>query len=199
MMNKTSRQAAFRLDPLFADDGPQVRRCDAPGCTAAGEYRAPKSPDRLNDYHWYCLEHVRAYNEAWNYCASLDDDAVERMVRADTCWQRPSWPFGSWQAAENRMRDRIRRSYGAGDEFPGGHGRSGHHTGEGAHSARSEEDRALGVLDLTPPVDFATIKARYKALAKRYHPDINGGSREAEERLKSINWAYTTLRSAYAA
>ena len=55
------------------------------------------------------------------------------------------------------------------------------------------------MLDLSPPVDFATVKARYKALAKRYHPDINGGNREAEERLKSINWAYTTLRNAYAA
>ena len=44
------------------------------------------------------------------------------------------------------------------------------------------------------PVDFVAIKARYKALVKRHHPDANGGDREAEERLKVINEAFTTLK-----
>jgi len=32
-------------------------------------------------------------------------------------------------------------------------------------------------------------------LAKRLHPDVNGGDAEAEERLKRINLAYATLRA----
>ena len=32
------------------------------------------------------------------------------------------------------------------------------------------------------------------ALVKRHHPDANGGDREAEERLKVINEAFTTLK-----
>ena len=85
-------------------------------------------------------------------------------------------------------------------EAPGGSsGRSGSDSAD--HAARtptSEEDRALAALDLRPPVDFSEIKARYKSLVKRHHPDANGGSREAEERLKSINRAYSILKAAMA-
>ena len=38
------------------------------------------------------------------------------------------------------------------------------------------------------------LKTRYKELAKLNHPDRNGGDKEAEERLKLINEAYTTLK-----
>ena len=44
------------------------------------------------------------------------------------------------------------------------------------------------------PVKMDELKARYHALAKRHHPDANGGDRGAEERLKSINLAYAALR-----
>jgi len=39
------------------------------------------------------------------------------------------------------------------------------------------------------------LKTRYKELAKQHHPDANGGDRGAEERLKTINLAYATVRS----
>ena len=39
------------------------------------------------------------------------------------------------------------------------------------------------------------VKTRYKELAKRHHPDANGGDRAAEERLKTINLAYAALRA----
>ena len=38
------------------------------------------------------------------------------------------------------------------------------------------------------------MKSRYKDLARRHHPDANGGDRSAEERFKTINVAYTALR-----
>ncbi len=49
-------------------------------------------------------------------------------------------------------------------------------------------------MDLTPPVTEDRLKARYKELVKRHHPDANGGDKEAEERLKLINQAYSTLK-----
>ena len=33
----------------------------------AGQYRAPKSPDVLDDYYWFCRDHVREYNLKWNF------------------------------------------------------------------------------------------------------------------------------------
>ena len=49
-------------------------------------------------------------------------------------------------------------------------------------------------MDLLPPVTLDEVKARYKSLVKQFHPDANGGDRDAEERLKLINDAYTTLK-----
>ena len=37
------------------------------------------------------------------------------------------------------------------------------------------------------------VKARYKELVKRHHPDAHGGDKAAEEKLKTINIAYAEL------
>ncbi len=49
-------------------------------------------------------------------------------------------------------------------------------------------------LGVARTADAAEIKAAYRKLALRYHPDRNAGSREAEERFKEISEAYATLR-----
>ncbi|WP_404325924.1 J domain-containing protein [Aerophototrophica crusticola] len=55
------------------------------------------------------------------------------------------------------------------------------------------------MLGLDPGSDFATVKRRYRELAKKHHPDANGGSKQAEERLKTINQAYNTLKASLGA
>jgi len=40
----------------------------------------------------------------------------------------------------------------------------------------------------------AELKKKFRKLAMQYHPDKNPGDKEAEERLKLINEAYTTLK-----
>lgn len=42
-------------------------------------------------------------------------------------------------------------------------------------------------------VDVDQIKAAYRELAKKYHPDLNVGNPQAEERFKDINEAYRVL------
>jgi DnaJ-class molecular chaperone len=56
------------------------------------------------------------------------------------------------------------------------------------------EQQALRVLELKPGVTWDEVKARYKGLAKQLHPDANGGDKSAEERLKLVNQAYSTLK-----
>jgi DnaJ-domain-containing protein 1 len=61
-------------------------------------------------------------------------------------------------------------------------------------SAPPELRDALHTLDLPWPVSMDDVKTRYKELAKRHHPDANGGDKASEEILKSVNLAYATLR-----
>ena len=56
--------------------------------------------------------------------------------------------------------------------------------------------RALEALGLDDSANAEAIKARYKELVKRHHPDANGGDRSREEKLREIIHAYRTLRAA---
>ena len=167
-----------------SDDELAPRRCDSPGCDLAGEFRAPKSRDRLRDYYWFCLDHVRAYNSAWNYYAGMSDAEVEVERRADTYWHRPTWPF----SGDGARTDSLNDGFGLFEEETGAQERR-----KQAFSATAPELAALAVLNLSLPVTRQEIKSRYKELVKRHHPDTNGGSKDAEERLKAINRAYETL------
>ena len=189
MDRRRGRFSLFKFDAQ-----PKLRACDHPGCSESGDYRAPKSRSEPGQYYWFCLTHVRAYNSGWNYFAGLSDAEVERILRHDTVWERPTRPLGSWHVHERRLRDRLAREFGGRDNGNGEDERMG----GGAVCAHNEEDKALAVLNLKRPVDPATVKARYKSLVKRHHPDANGGSREAEEMLKVINRAYAVLKASFA-
>ncbi len=52
------------------------------------------------------------------------------------------------------------------------------------------------VLGVSPGATDDEIKAAYRTLAKKYHPDLNGGSASAEAKMKEINEAYTELMKA---
>jgi curved DNA-binding protein CbpA len=54
---------------------------------------------------------------------------------------------------------------------------------------------AMDTLHLPHNSTLIEIKARYKELVKRFHPDANGGDRGAEERLKQVIKAYGVLRA----
>jgi hypothetical protein len=191
------RNRARVADHRFYDQPrPAMRACDHPGCTGEGEHRAPKGRDRLNEYYWFCLDHVREYNKAWDYYAGMSADQIEREVRKDTTWQRPTWPMGYWRVQEKFLRDRA--MHGFGFEFGRDPGKDqGEEQAERRRTARTPEEEALTVLELSPPVDFPRIKARYRELVKIHHPDANGGDRAAEEKLKQINQAYNTLKACY--
>ncbi|MEQ9054143.1 MAG: molecular chaperone DnaJ, partial [Roseovarius confluentis] len=44
-----------------------TRVCEKEGCNEPGKYRAPKAPDVLDDFYWFCKDHVREYNNTWNF------------------------------------------------------------------------------------------------------------------------------------
>lgn len=175
-----------------------TRACDMPGCEGCGEFRAPKSRTRLNDYYWFCLEHVRAYNASWDYYAGMKPEQIESEIRNSTTWDRPTWPLGKrgGAAGPRRPDPSMRDNFGFFDDDPADPARS---AGPKRRASTPAEELALSVLDLAYPITMEDLKTRYKLLVKRHHPDANGGDKAAEERLKIINQAYTTLRAVLSA
>ena len=183
----STRPRAYAPDP----DAPG-RACDIPGCPEPGEYRAPKSRDTLNDYHWFCLEHVRAYNASWDFYKGMTPGQIEQQTRYDTAWQRPTWPLGTngkRSFDETDLRDPL-------DLLQTGQIKRAQKGQPRSPEARMPQEmrEPVQTLGLEWPVSMDVLKARYKELAKRHHPVANGGDRAAEERLKTINLAYAAVR-----
>ncbi len=138
------------------------------------------SRNQLDHYYWFCLEHVRAYNAQWDFYKGMSSAQIEAHMRADQTWQRPSWPLGAGLSIHDPL------------------GLLGKEKcAEPPPKPVSAEEAALTLLGLPPYSPFSEIKARYKSLVKQLHPDANGGDRQAEERLKEVNRAYSTLKTAY--
>lgn len=187
------------IDPVFAaEPEPPARLCDHPGCAAGGDFRAPKSRLELHRYLWFCLDHVRAYNLAWNYYAGMSDSEIEAEIRRDTVWQRPSWKLGERHGPGPRVHDAF--GFYAGKDRDRGRRANGNGNGyarDAAARAASACGQALAVFDIEPPFTPVRLKARYKVLVKEHHPDAHGGDKAAEEKLKIINQAYATLKASY--
>lgn len=49
------------------------------------------------------------------------------------------------------------------------------------------------VLGIARDASADEVKKSYRRLAKQYHPDVNRGNKDAEERFKQISEAYTIL------
>ncbi len=185
-MDRPATEPLFDFSP---DGAPAVRRCEHPACAETGQHRAPASRERLTDYLWFCLEHVREYNSAWDFFRNMSEAEIEQVRRGDSVWQRPSWPFSNgFHQAEAEVYDKLRRGFGA--------GRSGSRPAA-KKKPPSPTEQALTTLDLAPSASFTEVKTRYKKLAKKLHPDANGGDTQAEDRLKVINQAYATLKKAF--
>ena len=171
--------------------------CDHPQCQKIGQFRAPKGRLREGEYFCFCMEHVKEYNQTYNYFKDMNDDELVKYQKDSTIGHRPTWSMGVKRGArgfreDQTAADRMRDPFGM---FSNGAARS--------RAPRHPESRAgiaqrkaLATLGLDESADAKTIRARYKELVKRLHPDSNGGDRSREEKLREIIQAYKQLRTA---
>jgi hypothetical protein len=177
---------------------PLQRDCEAIDCSQNGLYQAPKKDGTSNHqspdtWHWFCLKHVRLYNQEWNYFAKMTEAEVQESWRKDVTWERPSWPLGSWhrkkwQGYEQKL---ANQQYGDPfglfeDEFSA--------SPSAIQTLQPEEHEALKLLGLSFPFTEKQLQTAYREMVKKHHPDVNQGCTKAEEFLKQINHAYTTLK-----
>ena len=76
------------------------RPCAVPGCPEAGEFRAPASDgDRSGHdgprWRWLCLEHVREFNQKYNFFSGMSADEIADAQRPYAGWERETRAFSS--------------------------------------------------------------------------------------------------------
>ena len=177
--------------------------CEWPGCNAAATHRAPKGRTRENEYWRFCLGHVREYNHSYNFFAGMSTADIAKYQKDAVTGHRPTWKMGMNGGRPTSRSHSARFSpHLDGADDPLGLFRHFGARADGEHLRRREsrvihnaERKALDVLGLEPEATAHDIKAKFKALVKRHHPDANGGDRSTEDRLREIIQAYNYLKS----
>jgi len=176
------------------------RECEQEGCKKSGQFRAPKSPDNVDEFVWFCTEHIREYNKKWNFFENHTQAEFEDQVEADKVWGRPTQPFkdGMSQGHGNPEGQAFKR-FGFDDPYEvlGANGTLNPSEAAGNIRARrlpSTERKALEILDAKDTMSKAEIRKAYKSMVKAMHPDLNGGRRDDEDRLAEVVWAWEQIK-----
>jgi curved DNA-binding protein CbpA len=175
--------------------------CDWPGCREDATHRAPKGRLREGEYWRFCLDHVREYNHSYNFFAGMSEDAIARYQKEALTGHRPTWKMGvNGKRFAADVRENGSWHFFADDPFglfqeAASAGRHEERAPPERRVVRNAERKALDTLGLENGASATDIKARFKVLVKRHHPDANGGDRSCEDRLRDIIQAYNYLKS----
>ena len=164
--------------------------CDWKNCKEKGEFRAPIEKDNSKKFRLLCKNHIKKFNQDWDYFKGMNQDEIENFIRSDSTWHRPTQTFGS---SDNFFNILWNNALNDGFSFLGNYKKS------------SLENKNLNVIDLAAlrtlelkeSSDWTFIQKRFKSLVKKYHPDMNAGSKQYEEKLKKITLAYTHLKKLF--
>ena len=168
------------------------RDCDKEGCCVKGEFKAPKSRIKLNEYYYFCLNHVKEYNKSWDFYKGLTVNQIEQAMRKDTILDRPSWPL---KGKPSKIMNQINELLNNDNNFfeKDSYYYAFYKNKLIDETLTKEQNNALKLLDLKLPVNLDQIKKKYKKLVKIFHPDVNGNNKEAENTFKEINESYKIL------
>lgn len=168
------------------------RACDFPDCKEKGAYRAPKSPDHLDDFFWFCRDHIREYNLKWNFFGTATDEEFQKLLEKDRLWERETRPFS--KKDDGRAWQRL----GVNDPMALLGEKATQNPGRVVSTATRKlpptERKAVEILEARDTWTKAEIRKAYKGLIKVLHPDMNGGDRRDEERLQEVVWAWDQIK-----
>lgn len=175
--------------------------CAWDNCKDPAPHKAPKSPERLREYFWFCGEHAREYNRSWNFFSGMSEDAVEDYIKDNLTGHRPTWKARMGNpGVHHSSADARNWDIHSADKFnlfgdpskPASAAKMASAPGRKWPPLISE---AFRIMDLSETASLNEIKVRYKELVKRFHPDAHGGDRATEGQLKQVIQAYNRLKS----
>ena len=168
------------------------RPCDYPGCKEKGAYRAPKSPDLLDQYFWFCKDHIREYNLKWNFFQGTTDEEFQKFLDKNRVWERETKPFSRQGDGNAWARLGVNDPMALlGEKATRNPGRT---SSAATRKLPPTERRAIEILDARDTMSKTEIRKVYKGLIKVLHPDMNGGDRSHEEQLQEVVWAWEQLK-----
>lgn len=182
------------------------RACSQDSCKKPGKFRAPKSPDQLDEFHWFCLDHIRKFNQKWNFFENHSEEELEKQFAADRVWDRKTRPFGerasNSSTAQSHPEGRAWQRFGFDDpmEVLGDMGTlnpAAKTEGKNRPARRlpPTERKALAILQARDNQAKSEIRLLYKSLVKVLHPDMNGGKRDDEDQLSEVVWAWEQIKA----
>jgi DnaJ domain len=178
--------------------------CEWPNCKERGPHRAPKGRENAREYWHFCLNHVREYNQSYNFFSGMNAEAVARYQKDALTGHRPTWKMGANTSAKGAKGaspadiDEASDPFSMFSELNGrGRWRPGPEAAAKAETRKvfNAERKALQVMGLGPDATLEEVKVKYKSLVKQHHPDANGGDRSTEDRLIEIIKAYNYLKT----
>ncbi len=163
-----------------------IKKCDFPGCTKAGVCRAPKSRD-LSDYHWFCKEHAAEYNKKWNYYEGMSPEEVEQD------WERETFGIADKDRA---AADEANAEYvNFLKDFLNGRSIFDKEPSKVLPvRTPASVSNALKIFELPPTANWREISAKYRLLAKKYHPDTAKNKKSAADEFTRVSAAYGELK-----
>ena len=170
-----------------------VKPCEWPGCDQPAKHKAPKGRGQEGQFWNYCTAHTQQYNKQYNYFAGMDGKSEAAFQKDAQTGHRPTWKLGQNGPAFAGSKRRTAKYI----EDPLNILIKEQITSHAKHGKklRRNEIEALAAMGLTEDAKPEEVKAKYKTLVKRLHPDANQGSRANEQALQDVIRAYDTLRA----
>ncbi len=155
--------------------------------TLLGEFKAPSKIG--DDFLWFCEEHIKIYNKEWDFFEGMSQGQIEDFMFQDIVGHKKTQKFGSMdnffhQLWNNAIEDELliiskfKQTLAKDDQ-----------------KYSEKQITALKKMELKPNVSWVAVKEQFKKLVKKYHPDMNAGNKQYEEKLKEITIAYSYLKT----
>jgi len=181
-----------------------ARSCCKRGCLEEGLYKAPKNPENLREYYYFCLTHIREYNKAWDYFEGRSEDFLQDYLLKDITGHRPTWPMGNIpgtrQEKPKKAADYFRSAFS--DPFDLGETIFGDAEPEKPYTSQKplpKADQSLldacMTLDIVYPPKMEAAKLAYKKQIKTNHPDVNRHDPDAEKKIRLIVEAFRIIEN----
>jgi hypothetical protein len=130
----------------------------------------------------------------------MKDDAVQKYQKDALTGHRPTWKMGQNGGEKKRKGGKNPDLTGESWNDPfrifgGTAGSKPEPEAPEGRMIRNAERKAFDALGLDIDATAEAMKARYKELVKRHHPDANGGDRSSEDRFRAVVQAYNYLKA----